>query len=312
MFRTIDLFAGVGGVRLGFEQAGFECVFANDVDPRTKITYDLNFSSVPMHVQDMRELDYHALPDADFILGGFPCQAFSIAGHRQGFEDERDRGNLFFYICDMIKIKQPLGFLLENVKNLVSHDGGKTFQIIQYVLSEMGYYLKFQVLNSMTHGNIPQNRERIFIVGFKDPAMTERFSFPEPIDRTVDVIDILDLEVPEKYYYMGKPLYDRIKNDVTDPTKVYQWRRQYVRENKAGVCPTLTAHMGTGGHNVPIICDDHGIRRLTPNECFKLQGFYDIILPNMTDSHLYKQAGNSVTVPVIKSIAKSILHASHI
>ena len=312
MFRTIDLFAGVGGVRLGFEQAGFECVFANDVDPRTKITYDLNFSSVPMHVQDMRELDYHALPDADFILGGFPCQAFSIAGHRQGFEDERDRGNLFFYICDMIKIKQPVGFLLENVKNLVSHDGGKTFQIIQYLLSEMGYHLKFEVLNSMTHGNIPQNRERVFIVGFKDPAMIERFSFPEPIDRTVDVIDILDLEVPEKYYYMDKPLYNRIKNDVTDPTKVYQWRRQYVRENKAGVCPTLTANMGTGGHNVPIICDDHGIRKLTPNECFKLQGFYDIILPNMTDSHLYKQAGNSVTVPVIKRIAKSILHASHI
>jgi DNA (cytosine-5)-methyltransferase 1 len=312
MFRTIDLFAGVGGVRLGFEQAGFECVFANDVDPNTKITYDFNFSTVPMHVQDMRELDYHALPDADFILGGFPCQAFSIAGHRQGFEDERDRGNLFFYICDMIKIKQPIGFLLENVKNLVSHDGGKTFKIIQYVLAEMGYHIKFQVLNSMTHGNIPQNRERIFIVGFKDPAMTQRFEFPQPIARTVDVIDILDLDVPEKYYYMGKPLYNRIKDDVTDPTKVYQWRRQYVRENKAGVCPTLTANMGTGGHNVPIICDDHGIRRLTPNECFKLQGFYDIILPSMTDSHLYKQAGNSVTVPVIKRIAKNILNATHV
>ena len=310
MFRTIDLFAGAGGIRLGFEQAGFECVFANDVDPKTKITYDLNFPDVPMHVQDMRELDYHALPDTDFILGGFPCQAFSIAGHRQGFQDERDRGNLFFYICDMIKIKQPIGFLLENVKNLVSHDGGKTFQIIQYALSEMGYHLKYQVLNSMTHGNIPQNRERIFIVGFKDPAMAERFQFPGEIERTVDVIDLLDAEVPKKYYYMGKPLYDRIKDDVVDPMKVYQWRRRYVRENRSGVCPTLTANMGTGGHNVPIIVDDHGIRKLTPSECFKLQGFFEINLPNITDSLLYKQAGNSVTVPVIKRIAQEIKKAT--
>jgi DNA (cytosine-5)-methyltransferase 1 len=312
MFRTIDLFAGAGGIRLGFEQAGFECVFANDVDPKTKVTYDLNFDTTPMHVQDMRELCYSSLPDADFILGGFPCQAFSIAGHRQGFEDERDRGNLFFYICDMIKIKQPIGFMLENVKNLVAHNDGKTFKIIQHLLKELGYHIKFQVLNSMTHGNVPQNRERIFIVGFKDPAMTERFQFPSPIPRTVDVIDILDSHVDDKYYYMGKPLYDRIKDDVTDPNRVYQWRRQYVRENKSGVCPTLTANMGTGGHNVPIIVDDKGIRKLTPNECFKLQGFYEINLPDLSDASLYKQAGNSVSVPVIKRIAQNILLATHI
>lgn len=309
MLRTIDLFAGAGGIRLGFEQAGFDCVFANDVDPKTKITYDLNFPNVPMHVQDMRELDFHALPDTDFILGGFPCQAFSIAGHRQGFEDEKDRGNLFFYIADMIKIKQPIGFLLENVKNLVSHNGGKTFIIIKHILEDLGYSIKFQVLNSMTHGNVPQNRERIFIVGFKDPARTERFEFPEPIERTVDVIDILDGQIPEKYYYNGKPLYDRLKDDVVDPMRVYQWRRQYVRENRSGVCPTLTANMGSGGHNVPIIIDDAGIRKLTPNECFKLQGFYYYDLPDLADCHLYKQAGNSVTVPVIERIAKQILKA---
>ena len=306
MFRTIDLFAGVGGVRLGFEQAGFECVFANDVDPKTKLTYDLNFDSVPMHVEDMRTLCYGFLPDADFVLGGFPCQAFSIAGHRQGFEDEKDRGNLFFYICDLLRIKKPIGFMLENVKNLVSHNKGQTFSIIQELLKDLGYTIKFKVLNSMTYGNVPQNRERIFIVGFKDPSMTERFEFPEPIDRTVDVIDILDAEVDDKYYYNGKPLFDRIKDDVVDPMKVYQWRRQYVRENRSGVCPTLTANMGGGGHNVPIIIDDKGIRKLTPNECFKLQGFYDIVLPDIADCHLYKQAGNSVSVPVIKRIAKQM------
>lgn len=312
MFRTIDLFAGVGGVRLGFEQAGFETVFANDVDPRTKITYDLNFDTVPMHVEDMRTLCYDFLPDADFVLGGFPCQAFSIAGHRQGFEDEKDRGNLFFYICDLIQIKKPIGFMLENVKNLVSHNNGQTFRIIQELLKDLGYTIKFKVLNSMTHGNVPQNRERIFIVGFKDPAMTERFQFPEPIDRTVDVIDILESDVPDKYYYNDKPLYDRIKDDVVDPMKVYQWRRQYVRENRSGVCPTLTANMGGGGHNVPIIIDDKGIRKLTPLECFRLQGFFEIELPNLADCWLYKQAGNSVTVPVVKRIAQNILQATHV
>ena len=306
---TIDLFAGAGGIRLGFEQAGFQCVFANDIEPKTKITYDLNFPTTPMTVGDMRELDFSALPDADFILGGFPCQAFSIAGYRQGFEDEKDRGNLFFYICDLIKAKQPTGFLLENVKNLVSHDNGNTFKIIKSMLEDLGYHLKFQVLNSMTHGNIPQNRERIFIVGFKDHQITSRFEFPSIITRTIDVKDLLDAEVPEKYYYMGKPLYDRIKDDVTDSTKVYQWRRKYVRQNKQGVCPTLTANMGTGGHNVPIIVDDHGIRKLTPSECFKLQGFKNIILPDLSDAILYKQAGNSVTVSVIERIAKNMMSA---
>jgi DNA (cytosine-5)-methyltransferase 1 len=306
--RTIDLFAGIGGIRLGFESAGFESVFSNDFEPQCKITYDLNFKTSKLHIQDLREIDPNSLPDFDFLLGGFPCQAFSIAGHRQGFDDEKNRGNLFFYIAEILKQKQPSGFLLENVKNLVSHDSGKTFQVIQNILSELDYHIKFKVLNTMEYGNVPQNRERIYIVGFKSFSQCMRFSFPNSIPLTKTVSDLLDSEqVDSKYYYDGKPLYDKLKNDVTDPSKIYQWRRQYVRENKKNVCPTLTANMGTGGHNVPIIKDSHGIRKLTPRECLRLQGFPDsYVLPSISDGTLYKQVGNSVSVPVIKRIAQQI------
>lgn len=308
MFRTIDLFAGIGGIRLGFEESGFKSVFSNDFEPACKKTYDLNFETSKLHIQDIREIDSETLPDFDFLLGGFPCQAFSIAGNRQGFNDEKNRGNLFFYIAKIIEIKQPTGFLLENVKNLISHDSGRTFQIIQSILSNLGYCLKFQVLNTMDYGNVPQNRERIYIVGFKNLTQCMQFSFPDPIPLITKVQDLLEPMVDSKYYYNGKPLYDRIKDYITEEGKIYQWRRQYVRENKKNVCPTLTANMGTGGHNVPIIKDSYGIRKLTPLECIRFQGFPNsYVLPDdLSDSSLYKQAGNSVSVPVIKRIADNI------
>ena len=307
MLKTIDLFAGIGGIRIGFENAGFESVFSNDFEPMCKQTYDLNFETSKLHIEDIRNIDPECLPDFDFLLGGFPCQAFSIAGHRQGFDDEKNRGNLFFYIAEILKVKQPMGFLLENVKNLKTHDSGRTFQIIQNILSDLGYHVKFQVLNTMNYGNVPQNRERIYIVGFKSLEQCMTFSFPDEIPLTKTIKDVLEDQVDSKYYYNGKPLYDRIKNDVTDENKVYQWRRQYVRENKKNVCPTLTANMGTGGHNVPIIKDSIGIRKLTPLECLRLQGFPDsYLLPQIADGALYKQVGNSVSVPVIERIAKQI------
>ena len=305
--KTIDLFAGIGGIRIGFENAGFESVFSNDFEPMCKQTYDLNFETSKLHIEDIRNIDPESLPDFDFLLGGFPCQAFSIAGHRQGFNDEKNRGNLFFHIAEIIKVKQPMGFLLENVKNLKTHDSNRTFQIIQNILSDLGYHVKFQVLNTMDYGNVPQNRERIYIVGFKSLEQCMTFSFPDKIPLTKTIKDILEDQVDSKYYYNGKPLYDRIKNDVTDENKVYQWRRQYVRENKKNVCPTLTANMGMGGHNVPIIKDSIGIRKLTPLECLRLQGFPDsYLLPSIPDSALYKQIGNSVSVPVIERVAKQI------
>lgn len=308
--RTIDLFAGVGGIRIGFEKAGFSTVFANDFDPKCKETYDLNFKTTPLTVEDIQKIKVKDLPDFDFVLGGFPCQAFSIAGYRQGFEDEKGRGNLFLDIARIIKERKPTGFLLENVKNLKSHDGGKTYTIIKETLEGLGYYVTEKVLNSMEYGNIPQNRERIYIVGFKDKKHFDKFKYPNPIKLTKSISDLLEKKVDEKYYYNDKPLFERLKDTIKEKGKVYQWRRQYVRENKSGVCPTLTANMGMGGHNVPLIKDDKGIRKLTPRECARIQGFPDSYkLPNIADSALYKQFGNSVSVPVIHAVAKQIMKA---
>lgn len=309
-FRTIDLFAGVGGIRLGFERAGFKTVFANDFETKCKDTYDLNFKDSKLTVEDIRKIGIDDLPKFDFLLGGFPCQAFSIAGYRQGFNDEKGRGNLFFDVARIIDARKPVGFLLENVKNLKSHDEGRTFKIIQETLEKLGYYVKTKVLNSMEYGNIPQNRERIYIVGFKNKNYYDKFEFPNPVKLTKKIIDILEKKVSDKYYYNDKPLFNKLKGSIKEEGKVYQWRRQYVRENKSGVCPTLTANMGTGGHNVPIIKDKKGIRKLTPLECARIQGFPDDFkLPQIADSALYKQFGNSVSVPVIEAVAKKMMKA---
>jgi DNA (cytosine-5)-methyltransferase 1 len=309
--KTIDLFAGVGGIRLGFEKAGFETVFANDFDEPCKKTYDLNFKRSKLIVEDIKKIGIEDLPEFDFLLGGFPCQAFSIAGHRHGFKDEKGRGNLFFDIARIIKAKKPTGFLLENVKNLKGHDQGRTFRIIEETLEDLGYHVKAKVLNSMEYGNVPQNRERIYIVGFKEKKHFENFNFPKPKKLSVRVKDLLEKNVDQKYYYEEKPLHERIKDDVVNENTVYQWRRKYVRENKKSVCPTLTANMGMGGHNVPIIKDKKGIRKLTPLECFRIQGFpKSFSLPkDLSDSALYKQAGNSVTVTVLEAIAKEMKKA---
>ncbi|MDP2741085.1 MAG: DNA cytosine methyltransferase [bacterium] len=307
----MDLFAGIGGIRLGFEKAGFETVFANDFDEQCKLTYDLNFPRIKLVVEDIQKIDIDDLPEFDFLLGGFPCQAFSIAGYRQGFNDKKGRGNLFFDIARIIEVRKPEGFLLENVKNLKSHDGGKTFKIIEETLKKLGYHMNIRVLNSMDYGDIPQNRERIYMVGFKNKNYADNFSFPEPKKLLKKVTDLLEKNVPEKYYYNGKPLYEKLKKSIKEEGKVYQWRRQYVRENKSGVCPTLTANMGMGGHNVPIIRDEKGIRKLTPLECARIQGFPENYkLPKISDSALYKQFGNSVSVPVVEAVARQIMKAT--
>ncbi len=319
IFKTIDLFAGVGGIRLGFEKSGFQTVYANDFEPNCKFTYDLNFKSTSLTVKDITKpsqqnftsvLDDVFKINYDVLLGGFPCQAFSIAGYRQGFRDSKGRGNLFFYVAEIIEKTQPKAFLLENVKNLKSHDHGKTYKIIKQTLENLGYFVKEEVLNSMDYGNVPQNRERIYIVGFKSEGQFAKFHFPEKIERTIQVKDLLDEKVDQYFYYENKPIWKKIKNFVFEENTVYQWRRVYVRANKSGVCPTLTANMGTGGHNVPLIKDHKGVRKLTPGECFRIQGFpKDYLLPNIAKSHLYKQAGNSVSVPVIQRIAENMIIA---
>lgn len=309
-YKTIDLFAGVGGIRIGFERAGFETVFANDFDPYCKETYDLNFKEVPLTVADIAKVNGNSLPDFDMLLGGFPCQPFSIAGYRRGFLDT-GRGNLFFEIVRILRDRKPSVVFLENVKNLKSHDRGKTFKIISDALNDLDYHVKSAVLNSMHYGNVPQNRERIYIVGFKSKDHYNAFEFPNPIALTKTVSDVLERNVDDKYYYNGHPLYKQLNNVITAPGIVYQWRRVYVRENKSGVSPTLTANMGTGGHNVPLIRDRIGIRKFTPRECARLQGFPESYkLPKtLSDTKIYKQLGNSVSVPVIERVARQIRKA---
>lgn len=309
-FTTIDLFAGVGGIRIAFEKNGFHTIFSNDFEPACKDTFDLNFKEPKLHLEDINSLKIDEIPNFDILLGGFPCQPFSIAGYQQGFEDQKGRGNLFFRIAEILKIKKPNAILLENVRNLASHDKGNTLKVILETLDELGYNVSYKVLNAMEYGNIPQNRERIYIVGFRNTKQRDKFKFPEKINLNTSFRDYLEENVDEKYYYNDKPLFSKLKDDVTNFDSVYQWRRMYVRENKKGVCPTLTANMGMGGHNVPIIIDKKGIRKLTPKECFNLQGFpKDYKLPNLADSKLYKQAGNSVPVPVLDRIAKNMLLA---
>lgn len=304
--KSLDLFAGVGGIRLGFESANFQTVFANDLDPYCKMTYDYNFSDPKLTVKDIWEIPIGDIPDFDILMGGFPCQPFSIAGYRKGFEDER-KGNLFYRIVDIVESKRPKALFLENVKNLKTHDGGHTYLTISYLLADLGYWAKSVVLNSKTHGNIPQNRERIFIVAFDNKEDLMNFKFPTEIPLTKSFKDFLLDEVDEKYHYNGKYLYDKIKDDVTSEDTVYQWRRSYVRDNKNKVVPAFTASMGTAGNNVPIIKQGDIIRKLTPQECFWLQGFpKSYKLPDIADTQLYKQIGNSVTVTVIERIAKEL------
>jgi DNA (cytosine-5)-methyltransferase 1 len=315
--KFIDLFAGIGGIKIGFENAGFQCVFSNDFDENAKITFDLNFSEIfetekQMVLGDIQKIPASKIPDFDILCGGFPCQPFSIAGYKQGFNDEKERGNLFFDIVRILKAKKPKAFLLENVKNLKTHDKGNTLKVIlEKLKKELGYFVKSEVLNTMEYGNLPQNRERIYIVGFLDEQAHDKFSFPEKIKLTKTIYDCLEEnEVDDKYYYNGKPLYDELKKEIKKRDTVYQWRRKYVRENKNNVCPTLTANMGMGGHNVPLVLNGKGIRKLTPRECANFQGFPKTYkLPNIADSHLYKQFGNSVSVPVIQRIAENMKKA---
>jgi len=302
--KVIDLFAGVGGIRRGFTEAfgsKMEVVFSSEIDKNAQKTYYLNFNELPHG--DITTIDEQDIPKHDIILAGFPCQAFSIAGHRKGFEDTR--GTLFFDVVRIAKYHKPQVLFLENVKGFVGHDKGRTFQVVKETLEEIGYKVYAEVLNSKDYG-IAQNRERIYIVAFLDHSVNFKFPPKEALDLTIH--DFLEDEVDEKYYYNGKPLYEKIKDDVNNPNTIYQWRRKYVRENKNNVCPTLTANMGTGGHNVPIIKDKKGIRKLTPRECANFQGFdKNFKFPKeLAVSHRYKQIGNSVTVKVIESIANEI------
>lgn len=311
-FKFIDLFAGVGGFRIALQNVGGKCVYTSEWNIDSQKTYRTNFGEFPFGDITKKSTKNYIPDDFQVLCAGFPCQAFSIAGNRKGFQDTR--GTLFFDLEKIIETKRPKVVFLENVKNLVSHDKGKTFKVILEILEDkLGYKAYTKILNSSTHANVPQNRERIFIVAFDTEQVPnhEDFKFPEPIPLTKTIHDILEKEkqADNLYYKKDHQYYPELEKTMTSKDTIYQWRRVYVRENKSQVCPTLTANMGTGGHNVPLILDDYGIRKLTPKECFAFQGYPmdKFIMPKLANSKLYMQAGNSVTTPLIERIAQNII-----
>ena len=308
MYKMIDLFAGTGAFSLAFKETGkVECVFANDMVDSAKKAYDAQNFGHQLTLADLNTLKVEDIPAHDILTGGFPCQPFSVAGQREGFDDPRS--NVFWKILEIIEHHQPRIIVLENVKNLVTHDDKKTFEVIKSNLEKKGYHLKFKVLNTAKITGVPQHRERIYIVGFKSKELCDSFSLDFDTVPKKTIESLLEPTVASKYYYTdASSTWPLVSQAVTATNTVYQYRRVYVRENKSGECPTLTANMGSGGHNVPLVKDSKGIRKMTPRECFRFQGFPDsYVLPSLADSHLYKLAGNAVSVPVVRLIANRLM-----
>lgn len=306
--KVCSLFSGIGGIDLGFQQAGFDVVWANEYDHDAAITYRTNFGGDFLVEKDIRTIDSNEIPNFDILVAGFPCQPFSRAGRKRGFQDPR--GDLFFEIVRIVKDKKPPIVFLENVPYLVEHDNGKSFMIIHNSLVELGYYIRYAILDSKEYGNVPQTRKRVFIVAFLDLDMCQRFSYPEPIIRTKSLNDIIDRSKKhdDKYYYTGNSFfYDGLVKIVTDTRAIYKIEDAGVMKTKHYVCPTLTANMGTFPDRVPIVKDNFGIRRITPYECLALQGFPpSFMFKGIPLNSAYKQCGNSVTASVIKRIAEKI------
>jgi DNA (cytosine-5)-methyltransferase 1 len=301
--KLVDLFAGTGGFSMAFESINEEneTLFANDILESSERIFTTNFPKSLFVRGDITEIK-DEIPNCDILTGGFPCQPFSIAGKRLGFDDERSRP--IFDLITTIKRLSPEFFILENVKNLLTHDKGRSFDLIKENFSD--YHLNWNVLDAALYTGIPQHRERLYIIGTKENR---------DFDLSFDQIECLPMEnfleenIPDKYYYTpNSSIYSFVEN--TKPGIFYQYRRTYLRENKSGVCPTLTCNMGTGGHNTPIIRDNRGPRKLTPRECFNLQGFPATYqLPNLSDGKLYSLAGNAVNVKMVKIIMEKVLNS---
>ncbi len=296
--KTIDLFAGIGGIRLGFEKIGAECVFSSEWDKHAQNMYEANYGERP--VGDINDVNPKDIPDHDFLLAGFPCQPFSIAGKQLGFADTR--GTLFFNIEKILEEKKPYGFLLENVSRLVTHDKGRTFKIIIDKLESLGYTVYYKVLNTIDFG-LPQLRKRIYIVGFKDKI---HFQFPKPDGTKLTLEEILEPEkdIPSNYYVseeIKKKRLSKVKPNAPYPSI---WH-----ENIGGnisALPHSCALRAGGSYNYLLV---NGERRLTGREMLRLQGFPDSFKINVAYTQARKIAGNSVTVKVIELIAQQIQKA---
>ena len=306
-FTFIDLFSGIGGFRLAFESVGGKCIFSSDIDKWANETYYDNFGEYPHG--DISKIDANEIPEHDVLCGGFPCQPFSIGGYRKGFCDTR--GTLFFEVERILKEKKPKAFLLENVKGLTNHDKGNTFKVIKQSLTNMGYSIFYKVLNSKDYG-IPQNRERIFIVGFKNKISS--FTFPNPIYSKSNINELLEHNV--EGHDLSETASKHLKKHLANYLEKKKINEEYpifateIRPSRCslrndGYSPCLTAKMGTGGNNVPVLATEN--RKLTVRECLRLQGFPESYKMKDNYSQSYKQIGNSVTVPVIKLIAKEMV-----
>lgn len=306
-FTFIDLFAGIGGIRLGFERNGGKCVYSSEWNPYAQKTYEANYGEKPDG--DITKVNADEIPDHDVLCAGFPCQPFSISGVSKknslgrptGFED-KTQGTLFFDVCRIIKAKRPKAFMLENVKNLVSHDRGRTFKVITEALEELDYEVFYKVLDGQAY--VPQHRERIIIVGFD----RKRYGHPEfefdltPVDPKPVLRNILETEVDDKY-------------TLTD--HLWQYLQDYAAKHKAAgngfgfglvtpddVARTLSARYYKDGSEILVAQDGKNPRRLTPRECARLQGFPDSFQIVVSDTQAYKQFGNSVVVPLIENVAR--------
>lgn len=307
-FTFIDLFAGIGGMRIGFQMAGGRCVYSNEWNKYSQQTYFANFGEQPEG--DITQVNEAEIPEHDILVAGFPCQPFSIAGVSKknsmgkatGFED-KTQGTLFFDVCRILKKKRPKAFLLENVKNLCSHDKGRTFQVIVESLKELNYKIFYTVLDGQNF--VPQHRERIFIVGFDEKRYGDNIDFDfniTPVEPKPIMKDILDKEVASKY---------------TLSDKLWTYLQNYAAKHKAagngfgygiapleGVSRTMSARYYKDGSEILIAQEGKNPRRLTPRECARLQGFPDTFKIPVSDTQAYRQFGNSVVVPLVGNIAK--------
>lgn len=330
--RFIDLFAGIGGMRLAFESAGAECVFTSEWDKFAVQTYVANHGIKHPIFGDIREVDPKSVPNHDVLVAGFPCQPFSLAGvskknslgRSHGFADET-QGTLFFYIAEILRVKKPRAFVLENVKNLVSHDHGNTFKVIQKVLVEdLGYKISFKVIDAAKF--VPQHRERIFIVGYKDEEIDFNWEAVKPNSKKVvhTVREILQEYVPapaqdSEKYFEKKPNSVSSKYVLSD--KLWSYLQAYAEKHRKagngfgfglanldGVTRTLSARYHKDGSEILIPrSGKSNPRRLTPRECARLMGYPDTFIIPVSDTQAYKQFGNSVAVPVVAAVAKELV-----
>lgn len=306
LFKFIDLFAGIGGIRLPFQEVGGKCVFTSEWDKFAQKTYKFNFGDEPSG--DITQIGVDSIPDFDILLAGFPCQPFSQAGLRKGFADTR--GTLFFNIENIISIKRPAAFMLENVKQLKGHDKGRTLKIIIQNLKDLGYTVNFDVLRAADFG-VPQNRERIFLVGFDSSRfnLSEDYSFPfpKPLKIPTKVGDILEKNVDSKYTISNKLYEGHIRRKLEHKKKGNGFGFSVVSENTV-YTNTLSARYYKDGSEILVLQDNESNpRKLTPRECARLQGFPENFIIPVSDTQAYRQFGNSVSIPVVRRIASQMI-----